>query len=377
MHLTGAHGRGAPEIGRQMTTFDHRPRRFTWRTALVLVLLSLVAAGVGWASATVLSPPSAPLKASPYTLVELAEGEVGASIQLNTAVNWPTVPLAANQASGIVTSVNAPQGGVVDQGSILYTVNLRPVVIAQGDVPAFQMITLGTKGRDVAQLQQLLTDLGFYGGTIDGDVGQATDRAIRAWQKSLSIPVDGQIQQSDVIFVPSLPLRITLDSSILRVGGTVGGGEDAILAIPASPRFAIPTTPEQASRIPAGTAVEITTPAGGKWSALAGEQEQTTEGGIDIRLEPLLEGDAICAAECEEVPISGQTLLASSAITVPSAAGVIVPSAALVTTPNGETSVIDESGKNHEVRVVTAAKGMAIIEGLEPGMRVQIPTIGG
>ena len=49
----------------------------------------------------------------------------------------------------------------------------------------------GSQGADVRLLQQLLTDLGFFAGPIDGIFGAATEEAVRAFQASRNLGVDG------------------------------------------------------------------------------------------------------------------------------------------------------------------------------------------
>jgi peptidoglycan L-alanyl-D-glutamate endopeptidase CwlK len=44
----------------------------------------------------------------------------------------------------------------------------------------------------VSELQQRLKDRGFYQKTVDGDFGDGTDNAVRAFQLSLHLPVTGQ-----------------------------------------------------------------------------------------------------------------------------------------------------------------------------------------
>ena len=48
-------------------------------------------------------------------------------------------------------------------------------------------------GTSVAQLQQALTDLGFYSGPIDGRYSAATIEAVRAFQRELGVPDTGVI----------------------------------------------------------------------------------------------------------------------------------------------------------------------------------------
>jgi hypothetical protein len=135
-----------------------------------LVVL-LVGAGIGWAGETVLTPPKDVLDSSAFNTVEVVAGEVGSSINLNTVAQWTPIPVGSNQAAGTVTTVSVKPGDEVTQGSILYSVNLRPVVIAQGSIPSFRAKSVGTSGADVTQLQTLLAALGLYSGARAGGFG--------------------------------------------------------------------------------------------------------------------------------------------------------------------------------------------------------------
>ena len=46
-------------------------------------------------------------------------------------------------------------------------------------------------GPSVAELQRALTDLGLYSGKIDGVFGSKTGAALKAFQKSRGLAVDG------------------------------------------------------------------------------------------------------------------------------------------------------------------------------------------
>ena len=58
---------------------------------------------------------------------------------------------------------------------------------------AYESTTLynGCRGEEVRQLQQALIDLGFLKGTADGIFGSKTEDAVRAFQKSAGLTVDG------------------------------------------------------------------------------------------------------------------------------------------------------------------------------------------
>ena len=58
---------------------------------------------------------------------------------------------------------------------------------------AYESTTLynGSKGEDVRELQQALIDLGYLSGTADGVFGNNTENAVRRFQRSNKLTVDG------------------------------------------------------------------------------------------------------------------------------------------------------------------------------------------
>ena len=199
--------------------------RWLWLGGLGCVVIATTL-GVGWAAASVLSPAADPLEATDYTYVSVATGEVGSSISLNTVAAWSPVPAGSNLASGVVTGVAVAAGDEVSSGAVLYRLNERPVVVAQGDVPAFRAVGAGVEGVAVAQLQGMLATLGFYRGVVDGRAGAGTVGAVKAWQKASGVPQTGVVDAGDVIFVPSLPTRVSLDGEVIARGKSVAGGEE-------------------------------------------------------------------------------------------------------------------------------------------------------
>ncbi|TFD49588.1 peptidoglycan-binding protein [Cryobacterium frigoriphilum] len=348
----------------------HAPRWARWAIGLLVAVVA--GAGIGWAATTALTPPRDVVATTAFTFVEVVAGEVGSSINLNTVAQWTPVPAGFNQAAGTVTSVNVTAGQSVAVGATLYTVNLRPVVIAQGQVPAFRALAQDATGADVTQLQQALTDLDLYTGAVDGKFGAGTTTAVKAWQKALGVPLDGVVQPGDVIFVPSLPTQVALDTEIISRGEVLIGGESVVRALPAAPVFTVPVGESQAALMPTGTRVEITNTDGGLWEGFVADQVVDETGVIVITLTGK-DGALICADACASIPVTEQSLLSSRIVTVESIAGLIVPSAALLSAADGTASVVDNAGTSHPVTVVTSARGMSIIDGVADGTSVRIP----
>jgi len=353
------------------------PRRRRWLSwTLGFVAIAAAGVAVGWAAASVLTPASDPLAATDHTFVAVVPGEVGSSISLNTIAAWSPEPVGANLAAGVVTGVAVAAGDEVSQGSVLYRVNQRPVVVAQGDVPAYRAIGRGAEGDDVAQLQAMLVALGHYSEPVDGQAGGATVAAIKAWQNSLGLTQTGVVEAADVVFVPSLPTRVSLDGETIARGKSVSGGEQVVRGLPAAPAFTVPVTDAQAGMMPTATRVEITAPDGGVWEGFVVDHvrdEQTAT--VIVRLQGA-DGAVICGDQCVQVPVDGDARLPSRIVTVEPVAGLVVPSAALITTADGQVAVVDENDERIPVTVSASARGVSVVQGVAEGTRVRVPAAG-
>ena len=346
-------------------------RRWVGKLLAALVLLA-VGAGSAWALMTVMRPADVSLDALTHTYVSVQQGEVGESLRLNAVAQWTPVPVGVNRAAGVLTEVKLEAGAKVVPGDVLYTVDLRPVMIAQGEIPAFRDIGKDASGKDVEQVQQLLKGLKFFTGDVTGKVGPSTTVAIKRWQKSLGLEETGEVLAGDIVFVPTLPAHMALDTTI-HPGDVLAGGENVVLVLPQTPQFQIPVTDIQAGNIPAGIRVELTSPEGQTWQGFAGEQtvDQDT-GAVAIALAGESEAP-VCGDDCSQIPITGQTSLAVQLIMAETVGGLVVPSAALISQADGSTAVIDQTGTRIPVEIKASANGMSIVDGVQDGLKVQVP----
>jgi peptidoglycan hydrolase-like protein with peptidoglycan-binding domain len=337
------------------------------RIVIALLVLALVGAAGFWAGRVVLVPPEDPLDGSsePVTYT-VAEGRVGRSLQFATVAEWELRPLAWNAAAGVVTSVEVSSGEEVGVGDPLYSVNLRPVVVAVGAVPAFRDLAQNATGADVAQLQTLLAELGFYTGDIDGVFRFTTRTAVRAWQESLGVPVDGVVRRGDVIFVPELPVRVAFSSELV-VGASLSGGERLVLEVPSDPVFRVPLSVEQRTLVPLSSTVFVTYP-DGVWE---GRVDRAVENPDIGRLDLILtttDGGPICRGACARwVDLERPTDFLVEIVVIPETVGPVVPVAAIQLDAGNQPFVTTPGGERIDITIVESAQGIAVVEGIEVG----------
>ena len=97
----------------------------------------------------------------------------------NTAT--PTTQPGVITSNGIVTVVTTPPGSIATTA--------RPT--ATPTPTAAAVLKKGSSGADVKTLQRRLKQLGYYTGSVDGDFGDATEKALRAFQDRNNLLVDG------------------------------------------------------------------------------------------------------------------------------------------------------------------------------------------
>lgn len=350
------------------------------RTATFQKALLLVAAGVAtgalltWATLTVMLPARELTEVAQYATAEVSFGEIQESIATAGSATWDPGAAGVNRSSGIVTAVHAQDGSELSSGSVVYEVNERPVVLATGVVPAFRDMARGINGDDVAQLQSMLTQLGFYGGDIDGEFGPQTADAVRSWQRGLGLEGTGIVLLGDLMFIPDLPAQARVDGEILFRDATLSGGERVLEGLAGAPAFYIDISAARSSLIVEGMTVQLSY-VGVSWSALVGARGPGSEDG-SVRLHLASVDDVpICRDECRVIPTEGNPRIDAQVIVMPVTAGLVVPSSAVWTNEKGELVVIAEDGEQHVVEVVAQARGLSLVNGVAEGQIVRVPAV--
>lgn len=351
---------------------DRRVRRF--RPHLVWACVAVAAAGLGWWAATVTFAPTNWSSAQPKQSESLVatEGVLGREIRVPVYADWVPQFRARAGFSGTVTSIDLGTGEPVEVGTQLLSIDLRPVSLAIGDVPSFRELSVGAEGKDVAQLQDFLRTIGEFYGDSTGVFGYDTHDAVTRWQASRGGPVDGVVQPSDLLFVPSFPAHVALADDI-KIGALIAQGADVVLVLSEQPRFTARFEPEQASMVSEGTPIRIVTQQA-NWT---GQLQANTTSESDNTISAMVtsaDGGAICGQECvDQVPVprgSDKVAFRANVTIVPETKGVLVPVGSVITSASGATQVVTPAGKRLDVEVLLTADGYAALTGIRPGTRV-------
>lgn len=363
----------APSPAPDTPRLKSRLRRALGVGSIFVVLLGL--GGVaGWSLAHVTGDSTAGRAERPAFVTTVAtHGVVKEDVPLDITAQWASQPLVTNQLSGVVTDVKVRTGDRLRSGDVLYSANLLPVTIAEGKFPLFRDVEPGLKGADVANVQSFLADQGLYAGPTDGAAGAGTVAAIRAWQKSVGSPESGVIEPGRLLMVPRLPVRAQVDTTKLRVGAKLAGGEDVVRALATEPSFTLTTSDQVAQRLTAQVEITIAPGSGaGAWSARAGASKEDPQSGqIVVRLRGP-DGGSVCGTTCQTVPYGTPTTYPAKAVVVPEVSGTVLPAAAVVTDGSGSSVVVADDGRRLPVTVRAVAGGLACISGVQPGQRVRL-----
>jgi hypothetical protein len=132
-----------------------------------------------------------------------------------------------NRLTGTITYLPAV-GQVVSPGGTLYQVNGYPVVLFNGNYPAYRTLKSGdSDGPDIEELNSDLKAMGFdpYDEITIDDVWQTgTTAAVDRFQASIGRTETGKLTLGRIVFLPGSQLINAVDTTIGSTGGSAGTG---------------------------------------------------------------------------------------------------------------------------------------------------------
>jgi multidrug efflux pump subunit AcrA (membrane-fusion protein) len=167
------------------------------RIVFLAYLLAIVAfvAVVGWAVGSHIESPAeaaartAPPSPSPI-LVPVEQRVLSSKVVTRGTARYglpqpiSISPSAAKGGPGLITKLPV-RNAQFKEGDVMLSASGRPVVVMQGDVPAYRDLVPGISGDDVRQLEEGLQRLGFDPGHVDGVYDEQTSAAVAKWYHSL------------------------------------------------------------------------------------------------------------------------------------------------------------------------------------------------
>lgn len=342
------------------------------RIIIVWALVVLLVGSLGFvAGKWTLAPPSAPPESIPETEYTVAEATIERSSTHRVSVYWQQQPIGYTARSGTVTATTIDAGGIVQEGDVLYRLDERPVVIMKGETPAYRDLSQGSKGNDVAQLQEALRSLGYFSMKADGNFGASTTNAVKRWQKDLGLESSGQVLLGDIVFSPSIPTRVILGENVTP-GQRLSEGDKTVETVSEIPSFRLEV--DGNSTVPAADTPVTVIYENHEWQGMIGSMvpPQGNESRTIVEITSIDE-QPLCQDACSELPLNpapGQ--ITARVVQIPKTTGTTVPVSSLGQSPTGEYYVQDLKGQRIAVDVVVTYGSRAIVTGVEVGQVIRV-----
>jgi hypothetical protein len=204
--------------------------------------------------------PAAP-KPPPVGTATVLRTDLASTVLAQGTLGYTPSPPVVNGLSGTYTSVLAA-GTVVQPGQTFYRVDNQPVVLMNGDVPAWRPFAPGmTDGPDVRQLEANLIVLGDARGLFTqagSQYGPAAVAAVERWQTVLGVPATGSVDLGAIVFQPS---AVRIDAATVALGQRASAGDLPYRVTTTTRSVSVPLTPSDPT-VPVGQQVSIQLPSG-------------------------------------------------------------------------------------------------------------------
>lgn len=319
------------------------------------------------------SDPEAASASVDYDTASVTRRTLEETSKVNGTAGFGAARPLSTTADGIVTSAPQP-GDVLQPGDTAVVVAGLPVVAVDGDTPMYRELrrvpkserdAAGDKvglqeGADVAQLQRFLVGLGYDNdGSLeaDGVFGAGTEKAVKAWQRSVGHPATGRVDSSQIVFI---------DGAVrVETAPSVGERSQDLTVTGVTPVVVANVTNKQRGYFPIGAPIEMELATGIAVGAVSDlERSVSSDGSAAYRVEitPAAGADLAGLEAGDSVGLTARRSVAENVLTV--------PVRALVALAEGGWAVeVDEVGGPtlKAVELGEVIDGFAEITGLSEG----------
>ncbi|MFE0101673.1 efflux RND transporter periplasmic adaptor subunit [Streptomyces sp. NPDC059009] len=314
----------------------------------------------------------------PPATADVERGDLSSASQADGTLGYNKERKVNAGGAGILTW-SAGSGDTISRDGRLYEVNGVPVRLMYGTEPMYRSLKPGDKGKDVRQLEENLTALGYGSGlAVDDTYTDGTAAAVKRWQKAHDRKQTGRVGPDQIAFSPG---SVRVKSADSAVGDQVAPGKP-VLATTGSERvvrFSLEVADAKLAK--AGTKVTVDLPDG-----------STAEGRVSsVGRTAKPEGDDP-ADKTPKIPLTvtfddpgkvdgfDQSPVTVNLTGETKENVLSVPVNALLALPGGGYGVqVVEHGKARQVPVKLGMFGQGRVEvsggGLRAGMKVGVPKV--
>ncbi len=291
------------------------------------------------------------LDPEPVALVVPVEERVDDSQTAVTVTpTWgePTQVLAP-EWFGTVTEVTVAVDSELASQDIVARIGGIDRVAWHSDEAFWRPLSRRDAGDDVAELQTMLTTLGFYEGEIDGEFGRVLEDAVEEWEEAIGV-VDpaGRFEPGYVVWIPEPSIEV---AAVHLTNGAPAPSAGSVIVESAVPLEEVALTNVEGRMI----APE------GQWILAIGDIEVELVDG-EVTDDGLLELSTVLSTDAQQNQASGRIRIASPEPSI------TVPATAVVAAEDGSLCVYVPDGTSFVPRTVTTESGRVATVDIATGL---------
>jgi hypothetical protein len=328
--------------------------------------------------------------ASPASLATVTRRSLSSQQSESGTLGYAGELSVLNQARGALTALPRV-GQIVSSGQVLYEAQEQPVVLLDGDTPAYRSLSKGKSGKDVEELNANLVALGYATSEqldwAPSYFSSETKYSLQRLQEALHVKRTGSVALGEAVFLPGA-IRIT--KLIATLGAQAPPGGTIAQASSTTRRVHLALSASAQSHVRVGDRVAITLPderttpgivssIGTVATTPSGKGAEGEEGGPTVEVE-ITPSDPRATGRLDAAPVQVSITTASVSHAL------VVPVSALLALAGGNGaggaaySVEVVEGRLHRLLAVTVglfddAEGLVQVSGsgLSAGQRVVVP----